>query len=211
MQIDSQPVPRRSRMRRLGARSLHRQAHYRTTRWREQSPKASIHMDHEALKHKVFGQLFQQNYAWLCARLSYRTGCAQSAQDIASETFLRVWSHTDPSAIREPRALLTTIAQRLMYEGWRRRELENAYLQVLAETPEQTHPSPQEQWILVESLLAIDRLLDGLSTQAKAVFVYSQIDGLTYTQIGQRLNLSLGRVHQLMTEALRCCYQELAG
>lgn len=124
MQIDSQPVPRRSRVRRHGARLFQRQAHYRTTRWREQSPKASIHMDHEALKQKVFGQLFQQNYAWLCARLSYRTGCAHSAQDIASETFLRVWSHTDPSAIREPRALLTTIAQRLMYEGWRRRELE---------------------------------------------------------------------------------------
>lgn len=211
MQIDSQPVPRRSRVRRYGARLFQRQAHYRTTRWREQSPKASIHMDHEALKQKVFGQLFQQNYAWLCARLSYRTGCAHSAQDIASETFLRVWSHTDPSAIREPRALLTTIAQRLMYEGWRRRELEKAYLQVLATTPEETHPSPQEQWILVESLLAIDRMLDGLSRQAKSVFVYSQIDGLTYSQIGERLGLSLGRVHQLMAEALRCCYQELAG
>lgn len=60
--------------------------------------------------------------------------------------------------------------------------------------PEQTHPSPQEQWILVESLQAIDRLLDGL----------------TYPQIGQRLNLSLGSVHQLMSEAL-CCYEELAG
>ena len=62
-----------------------------------------------------------------------------------------------------------------------------------------------------ESLLAIDRMLDGLSRQAKSVFVYSQIDGLTYSQIGERLGLSLGRVHQLMAEALRCCYQELAG
>ena len=82
---------------------------------------------------------------------------------------------------------------------------------MLATTPEETHPSPQEQWILVESLLAIDRMLDGLSRQAKSVFVYSQIDGLTYSQIGERLGLSLGRVHQLMAEALRCCYQELAG
>lgn len=160
-------------------------------------------------KHQLIGQLFQQNYAWLCSRLSYRTGCSHSAEDIAAETFLKVWMLPDPSAIREPRALLTTIAQRLMYESWRRRDLEKAYLQILADVPEHVHPSPQEQLILIESLLAIDRLLDGLSSQAKAVFVHSQIDGLTYAQIGQRLGLSVARIHQLMAEALRCCYRGL--
>lgn len=167
-------------------------------------------MDHEQLfKHKLIGQLFQQNYAWLCARLSYRTGCSHSAEDIAAETFLKVWMLPDPGAIREPRALLTTISQRLMYEGWRRRDLEKAYLQILAEAPEAVHPSPQEQLMFIESLLAIDRLLDGLSGQAKAVFIHSQIDGLTYSEISQRLGLSLGRIHQHMTQALRCCYREL--
>lgn len=97
-----------------------------------------------------------------------------------------------------------------MYESWRRRDLEKAYLEILSEAPEALHPSPQEQWILIESLLAIDRMLDGLSGKAKAVFIHSQIDGLTYSQISQRLGLSLGRIHQLMTEALRCCYRELS-
>lgn len=48
-----------------------------------------------------------------------------------AETFLRVLSLPDPAQIREPRALLTTIAQRLMQEGWRRRDLERSYLQML--------------------------------------------------------------------------------
>jgi len=164
-------------------------------------------MDPNALlKSRLIGQIFQQHYSWLCARLSYRTGCSHSAEDIAAETFLKVWMLPDPTAIREPRALLTTIAQRLMYEGWRRRDLEKAYLQILAEVPEHVHPSPQEQLILIESLLAIDRLLDGLSGQAKAVFVHSQLDGMPYAQISARLGLSLGRIHQLMTQALRACY-----
>ena len=164
-------------------------------------------MDPNALlKTRLIGQIFQQHYSWLCARLSYRTGCSHSAEDIAAETFLKVWMLPDPTAIREPRALLTTIAQRLMYESWRRRDLEKAYLQILADVPEHVHPSPQEQLILIESLLAIDRLLDGLSGQAKAVFVHSQLDGMTYTQISERLGLSLGRIHQLMTQALRACY-----
>ncbi|MBN9975215.1 sigma factor-like helix-turn-helix DNA-binding protein, partial [Listeria monocytogenes] len=54
---------------------------------------------------------------------------------------------------------------------------------------------------------AIDRLLDGLSGQARAVFLISQLEGLTYVQIGERLGLSLGRIHQLMKDALYCCYR----
>lgn len=164
-----------------------------------------------SIKHKLISQLFEQNYAWLCTRLSNRLGCSFNAEDIAAETFVKVLTLPDPGAIREPRALLTTISQRLMYESWRRRDLEKAYLQVLMDTPEEFHPSPEEQIMLIESLLVIDRLLDGLSGQGKAVFIHSQIDGLTYTQISQRLGLSLGRIHQLMSEALRCCYKVLAS
>lgn len=160
-------------------------------------------------KNTLIAHLFNQNYGWLCKRLSKHTGCNHSAEDLAAEAFLQVWMLPDPGAIRSPRALLATIAQRLMYESWRRKDLERAYLQFLAETPEQVHPSPHEQWMLIESLQAIDRLLDGLPSQAKTVFVLSQLEGLTYVQISERVGLSVARVHQLMKDALRCCYREL--
>lgn len=169
-----------------------------------------MHMDNSSpSKNTLIAQLFQQNYGWLCRRLSRHTGCSHSAEDLAAEAFLQVWMLPDPGSIRSPRALLATIAQRLMYESWRRKDLERPYLQVLAEMPEQAHPSPHEQWMLIESLQAIDRLLDGLSGQAKTVFVLSHLEGLTYMQIGERVGLSLARIHQLMKEALHCCYQGL--
>lgn len=161
------------------------------------------------LKTRLIGQMFQQDYTWLCARLAYRTGCSDRAEDIAAETFLRVCTLAEPDAIREPRALLTTISQRLMYEGWRRREMENAYLQVLASDPEHVQHSPQDQLILSEGVMAVDRLLEGLSGQAKAVFVHGQLEGMTYVQIRERLGLSLGRIHQLMSQASSCCYRGL--
>jgi len=109
--------------------------------------------------------------------------CPHGAEDIAAETFARILTLPDPGSFREPRALLTTIAQRLMYEGWRRRDLERAYLQTMQNIPEQFQPAPEEQLMLIESLLAIDQLLDGLTSQAKAVFLLNQIEGLTYTRI----------------------------
>jgi len=152
------------------------------------------------------GQMFKSDYGWLCARVGRAMGCAQGAQDIASETFLRILSLPDPAAIREPRALLTTIARRLMYEGWRRQDLERAYLETLAQAPLACNPSPEERLLLLETLVEVDRLLDGLSAKAKAAFLYHQLDGLTYQQIGERLQVSTSRVQQYMADAFKRCY-----
>lgn len=158
----------------------------------------------------LIGQMFQRDYQWLCHCIRRTMGCHHKAQDIASETFLRVLTLPDPVAIREPRALLTTIASRLVYEGWRRQDLERAYLESLAHAPEPVHPSPEEQALVIEALLAVDRLLDGLSAKAKAAFLYHQLDGLTYSQIGERLQVSTSRVQQYMADAFKRCYHVMA-
>lgn len=158
------------------------------------------------LQFGLIGQIFKSDYGWLCARVSRAMGCPHGAQDIASETFLRVLALPDPGSIREPRALLTTIARRLMYEGWRRQDLERAYLETLAQAPLCAHPSPEERLLLLETLAEIDRLLDGLSPKAKAAFLYHQLDGLTYLQIGELLQVSVSRVQQYMADAFKRCY-----
>lgn len=158
------------------------------------------------LQFGLIGQIFKSDYGWLCARVSRAMGCPHGAQDIASETFLRVLALPDPGSIREPRALLTTIARRLMYEGWRRQDLERAYLETLAQAPLSAHPSPEERLLLLETLAEIDRLLDGLSAKAKAAFLYHQLDGLTYLQIGELLQVSVSRVQQYMADAFKRCY-----
>ncbi len=158
------------------------------------------------LQFGLISQIFKSDYGWLCTRVSRAMGCPHGAQDIASETFLRVLALPDPASIREPRALLTTIARRLMYEGWRRQDLERAYLETLAQAPLSVHPSPEERLLLIETLAEVDRLLDGLSAKAKAAFLYHQLDGLTYMQIGELLQVSVSRVQQYMADAFKRCY-----
>lgn len=158
---------------------------------------------------QLFGQLFAQNHAWLCARLRNRLSCPHNAEDIASEAFLRILGLPDPASIREPRALLTTIAQRLMQESWRRRDLERAYVQWMRELPEPVQASPEDIHLMVDSLLYLDRLLDSLPGQGKAAFIHSQLGGLTYPDIAQRLDISVSRVQQYMTEAFKLCYRAM--
>lgn len=157
--------------------------------------------------HQLFTDLFSRNYQWLRSRVSRTLGCSHSADDVAADTFMRVLGLGNLAEIREPRALLSTIAKRLMIDNWRRIDLERALLATLEDEPANSVPSPEEHAVMVETLLQLDKMLSGLAVQAKAAFIYSLFDGMTYEQIGIRLGVSKSRVHQYMEQAYLCCLE----
>ncbi len=130
------------------------------------------------IRSDLLTMVFRSDYSWLTARLRYKLGCRYNAEDVASEAFTQL-------------AAMPTLA----------------YMEALALAPEACHPSPEEQHLLMESLLAVDKALEGLSVNARSAFLYSQLDGLTYAQIGELLGVSAARVRQYMVKALRCCYE----
>ncbi|EPL05268.1 sigma-70 family RNA polymerase sigma factor [Pseudomonas sp. CF161] len=172
-------------------------------------PPTSLDVSPLQARNHALCQLFGAHHGWLRERLQARLGCRHDAADMAAETFAQVIALPDPQAIREPRALLTTIAKRLIFASWRRRDLERAYLESLAQQPFEQAPSAEEQVQALQALLALDRMLDGLSPMGRSAFLYSQLEGLTYAEIGQRLGISAPRVHQYVVKALGLCYRAL--
>lgn len=156
---------------------------------------------------QAVGLLFQHHYHWLCARLRRYLQCHAHAEDIASETFAQVLQAPQVEPIREPRALLTTIAQRLMYQGLRRRDLERAYLDALLFENPAHSPSAEHLTQVMQTLEHIDRLLDRLPAKVKATFLLSMVDGITYSEIAITLGISLSSVKQYMVRAMERCYQ----
>nr|WP_246889726.1 sigma-70 family RNA polymerase sigma factor [Pseudomonas protegens] len=158
------------------------------------------------------GFFFSDHHRWLLQHIHKRLGNRADAEDTAADTFCQLLAaEVDPDSIEQPRAYLSTIARRLMFDRHRRRQLEQAYLQRLSALPELLAPSPEEQLLLVEALVAIDRALDGLPLIVKTAFLYSQLDGLSYVAIARKLELSERTVSRYMKQALRQCYlSELA-
>lgn len=148
-------------------------------------------------------QMFAGHHGWLLSRLQARLRNTAEAQDVASETFLRVLGYRQLDAVQEPRAFLTTIAKRLLFTLWRRRELEQAYLDALAQRPEDFAPSPEERALLLETLEYIAQALDGLPLKARQAFLLSQIDGLGYQAIAEQLGISHSTVRRHMAEGFR--------
>lgn len=154
--------------------------------------------------------LYCEHHGWLHGWLRKRLGNAYDAADLTQDTFVRVIKARSALDIREPRPYLSRIAKGLLIDLFRRRSLEQAYLEALAALPEAVQPSLEEQAILLQALVEIDRLLQGLGPKVKQVFMLSQFDGLTYPQIAEHLNISVRSINNYMAKAMEhCCLMQL--
>ena len=150
--------------------------------------------------------LYSDHHGWLQGWLRRKMGNACDAADIAHDTFLRVLARRDTPRLLAPRAYLGTIARGLVADFFRPKDIERAYLDTLATLPEAHAPSPETRAIVLEALLAIDTMLDGLKPAVRHAFLLSQLDGLTYEQIAQQLGVTRRTVSNYMCTAIEHCY-----
>ena len=151
--------------------------------------------------------IYHDHHGWLEGWLRKKLGNASDAADIAQETFVRVLARQ--MAIREPRAMLTTIAQGMVANFYRRRDIEHAYAQALDAFPEQHATSPETRATMLETLVEIDALLNNLPAPVREAFLLSQLDGMAQGDIATRLGVSLATVKRYIARAmLLCCFAD---
>ncbi len=157
-------------------------------------------------------ELYRGHHGWLHGWLRKKLGCSHRAADLMHDTFVRVLAREVPLTIREPRAYLTTIANGLVLNHYRRSRIEQAWLDALTLLPEPLAPSPETQAIMIETLIQLDRLLDGLPRLVREAFLLSQLDGLRQSEIATRLGISVPTVKRYIARALaQCCFAECDG
>ncbi|AZE83794.1 RNA polymerase ECF-type sigma factor [Pseudomonas orientalis] len=150
--------------------------------------------------------LYRDHHSWLESWLRRRLGNAWDAADLSQDTFLRVLASAQPiGQMQEPRAYLVTVGKRLLVNFHQRRSLEQAYLNALASLPQACVPSPEQRWLLLETLHALDDLLDGLPVPVRRAFLWSQLEGLGYREIAARLDVCERTVKRYMAQAYEHC------
>jgi len=155
------------------------------------------------LSPSAFTALYSSHHRWLQGWLVRRLGNAWDAADLAQDTFVRVLGR--PVAGAEPRALLTHIAKGLVVDRWRRQEIERAYLETVAQLPEELVPSPESRLLILETLCRLEAMLQSLPALTRQAFLMSQLDGLTYGAIAEQLGVSLITVKRHMRTAFVAC------
>lgn len=115
------------------------------------------------------------------------------------------------TALREPRAYLRTIANRLLVDHWRRLEIERSYLAVLQTYPQSHWPSEESRLLILESLEPVAQMLGRLKPEVREVFLLAQMEGHTCPQIARQVGKSVATVERYLAQALQHCYRLVYG
>ena len=156
-------------------------------------------------QHSLLQDFYTSHNAWLYRWLVKKMGSPFDAADLAQETFVKLLNRNDIDSIVEPRAYLTTIAQRILANHYQRQSIEQAYLDALANCPQEVYISAEDKLILLETLQQIDTMLNGLPYKVRNAFLLSQLDGKTYAEIAANLQVNVRTVKRYMVQAFEQC------
>jgi len=150
--------------------------------------------------------LYTSHHRWLYELLRRRLSNAFDAADLAHDTFIRVLKRPQEfqGEVHE-RSYLATIARGLCIDHWRRRQLEQAWLQALGERPQAVQPSPEQRAIIVETLHEVDAMLQRLPQRVSDAFILAQLHGMPYKEIGLQIGVSERMVKKYLAQALMHC------
>jgi len=153
----------------------------------------------------TLNQLYLNNHSWLKGWLKARLDCTHLAEDLSQDTFVRILNNEKSLQhlvnVLQPRSYLATIARRLLIDHHRRQSVEQAYLQAVAQQPEAVEMSAESQLLMIEALVELDTMLDGLGYNVKKAFWLNQLEGLPYSEIAKQLSVSVSSVKKYMARA----------
>ncbi|NWL78741.1 RNA polymerase subunit sigma-24 [Pseudomonas taiwanensis] len=149
---------------------------------------------------------YRENHGWIRAWLNRKLGNASDAADLAHDVFVRLLSR--PRTFdneSHARAYLSGMSRNVCVDFWRRRQVEQAWLEVLASRPEAFVPSEEHRLLVLEALQQVHAMLCRLPTKVAEAFLLAQLHGLGYKDIAQRLGVSERSVTRYIADAMYQC------
>ncbi|MDR5860398.1 RNA polymerase sigma factor [Halomonas eurihalina] len=125
------------------------------------------------------------------------------AEDLAQETFLKLWRRPQGD---DTRGLLYRTAQNLAFDYLRAQRVRQRYQQGGQNSEmDDTSPDPETVAETVERWESLVQALETLPSRAQRVFLLNRVDGETYAAIAKTLGVSVSTVEKDMMSAMRIC------
>lgn len=129
----------------------------------------------------------------------------QESEDLVQEAYLQLLQRDEKDTVREPRAFIFRVISNLSIDAWRKTNRQG--------TPEADHniepeilicqqPGPEA---LTSSVLEFDHflsVLDELPVLQRHAFILNKLEGLTHTQIADRLGVSTKSIQRYLIDAM---------
>lgn len=150
--------------------------------------------------------LYNEHHPWLVRLLVNKVNCPYDAADIAQDAFIRLLNQPKSfSSTREAKAYLSKLGKGLSIDLYRRKQIEQAWLDSLASQVESYYPSAEQQVIIVQALAEVDAMLRGLPEKVANAFIQTMIYGKTAKEIAQQLQVSDRTIRNYLSQAMLAC------
>lgn len=147
-----------------------------------------------------FKNIFDKYYDNIRNFLYYRSGNIETAEDLVQDVFLRLWENREKIREESVGGYLYTIAANLIKNHYRRNEISYHFINSL--TQKNNSESPEFLMEMREFDHRLQQTLAAMPEKSRDVFLMNRIDGLTYGEIADRLQLSIKAVEKRMHKAL---------
>ena len=153
----------------------------------------------------AFKKLFHNYYDSLFRFVIYKTKDRDLAEDIAQETFLRVWKNREKiTPDKSFFSLIARISTNLCYDHFRHTEVRNRHKNQIPDFAKSHYDNPQAMTDLEILQEKIQELVNKeLPEKCRKVFILSKKDGLTNIEISEYLNISIKTVESHITYAFK--------
>lgn len=172
----------------------------------------------EIRTYKAFEQLFRNSHEALERIAYYFVRDREAAQDVVSKTFMDMWESRDTIDMSNllPYAYVSVRNACLNYRrnSATRRSVYDKILErdrnlteIYSTAIENTNPSE----LLVNDIIDICKnSIDRMPPQVSAIFMKSRINGMTYTEIAESMNISTAKVDKSIRLALKSLREALS-
>ena len=114
------------------------------------------------------------------------------AEDVVQETMIKVWNKRDRwDELESIEAFCLTICRNIAVDKMRKMENQNQSLEDEHDAPDQSYASnPEEQAMQQDRIQLVRRLIDNLPEKQRSVMQLRDIEGKSYKEIAQILDIS---------------------
>ncbi len=147
-----------------------------------------------------FVGLFNKYFKVLKNYIYYKTGDTELSEDIVQDAFLKLWEKKGEIRGTTAIQLLYTISGNLCKNRFEHQQVVLKFANAYQHNG--NHSSPEFEMELKEFDKKLQATLSALSEKSRVVFLMNRIDGLTYNQIAENLDITVKAVEKRMKKAL---------
>jgi RNA polymerase sigma-70 factor (ECF subfamily) len=148
----------------------------------------------------AFKKLFNEYYNSIKNYSYYKSGNIELSEDITQDVFLKVWENRENLKGNSIQSYLYTIASNLLKNHYKKNRVSFNFVNSQLKHP--ASESPEYVLEMKEFNKKLQKVLASIPEKSRVVFLMNRMDGFTYEEIANKLNISVKAVEKRMHKAL---------